>query len=123
DLSGHTFVALPAQTDRPLYRRSLPYLRLPLFADFGEVVGEDVGGPAAVGTVDHDDRLIRKIYARINLGDGGIVPVADLAEKDVRQNIWRKLDFARYTRHVVSRHDRAQHSRNMQDFDFGLRQL
>src|ERR1700687_2869102 len=44
DGSGNPFVALAAQTDRPLHAGALAHRRIPFRADLGEVVGEDVGG-------------------------------------------------------------------------------
>src|ERR1700704_4440552 len=73
--------------------------------------------------MDHDDRLIRKSNTRIRLGEGGIVPVGDLVQENISEHIRSELDFAGYSGNVVSRHDRTQESRDMEDFNFGLREL
>src|ERR1035438_3425672 len=56
--------------------------RCPGGVDAGEVVAEDVGGAAAVGAVDHGDRVGGDVGAGVERGDDGVVPSGDLAEED-----------------------------------------
>jgi hypothetical protein len=62
-------------------------LALPLRADSGEVVGEVPGGPATVAAVDGRDLQVRELDARVDLLDRIVVPLRDVAEIDVRENL------------------------------------
>src|SRR5208282_248438 len=123
NLPGYTLVAFAAHPNRPLDRCSLPDGVAPIFTDLGEIVGENEGSSAAVGAVDHDDRLVRKIDAGIGLRNGRVVPLLNLSEKNTCQSFGSELDFSADPRDVVGGHDRTQHSGDMQDLGLGLRQL
>ena len=90
----HAFVALATEAADPFHRRAFTDLRLPLRAHLGEVVGEDEGGPGAVGTVHRRDGLVGQLEARIQVRDGGVVPLLDLAEVDVGEQRAGQLELA-----------------------------
>ena len=53
---------LPPGADGPIDRGALADFVLPVIADFGEIVGPNIGGAAAVGAVNDDDVLIRERF-------------------------------------------------------------
>src|SRR6185503_17749777 len=77
DRSGNTLIALPAEPHRPLYRGGLADLNVPLLADSGKIVGPDIGGAAAIGTMDHDNIVTGKLDPGVGFGDLRIVPFGD----------------------------------------------
>ena len=54
-LRRHSLIALAAHTGRPIDRSTFAGTAGPVGADLAEVVGEDEGCSAAVGTMDNDD--------------------------------------------------------------------
>ena len=80
------FIAFATDTGRPLHGRAFADLIAPVQTHFRQVVDEVEGGAGAVGTVHHGDFLARECHARIDGGDGGIVPVGDFTEEDVGDN-------------------------------------
>jgi conjugative relaxase-like TrwC/TraI family protein len=85
-LGGHPGIALVSFPDRPAGRLAGADLGCPGRVDAGQVVGEDVGGAAAVGTVHDGDPRVREGQARVKRGDGGVVPVGDLPEVDLGEH-------------------------------------
>jgi hypothetical protein len=73
--------------------------------------------------VHHHDGFVGELDSRIVLGDGGVVPVGDLAQADVGDHLGAELQVPGDARHVVSRHHRAQHRGDVEDRDLGLAQL
>src|SRR5712692_7199280 len=57
-LARHTWVAVTAQSNRPVDGRSLADLLQPVGTDHTQVVGEAKGRTGAVSAVDHDDVLV-----------------------------------------------------------------
>ena len=49
----------------------------------GQVVGEVGGGAGVIGAVHRGDLEVRKLDARVQGRDGGVVPVGDLAAEDL----------------------------------------
>src|ERR1035441_9522742 len=66
-LSRNSFVTLATHSYLPLHRRSLPHRIGPVFADFGEIGREGDRAAAAIGAVNHDDGLVGKVDAGIDL--------------------------------------------------------
>ncbi len=109
--SGHAFVTLAASaTARPVDRGALANRALPVRADLGQVVGEDEGGARTVGAAHRQDVLARQLGVRVQCLDGGIVPLLDLAQVDVRQQFAGDGQFARLDAlQVDHRHHAADH--------------
>src|SRR5207247_5315797 len=74
---------------------------LPLRADPREIVGEVPGRPATVAAVDGGDLQIREADARVDLLDRACVPLRDVAEIDVREDLPGQLQAIRHSRYVV----------------------
>src|SRR5579863_4795869 len=68
--------------------------------------------------MDHNDRLVGQVYARIHLGDLRIVPRGNLPQKNARQSFWCEFQLCTDTRNVISRNIRSQHRGNVQDLVF-----
>src|SRR5205807_9264622 len=107
DLAGDALVAFAAQTDRPLDRRPAPDLLLPLVAHLGEIVREDIGRAAPVRPVHDDDRVPRQGHPGVGGLDSRRIPLLDLPEEDVGQDVRREAQ-RRVARQVVRGDDRAQ---------------
>ena len=124
DGARHALVAFSADAATgPLDGRVAADLIFPFRADLGEVIGEDIGRTATVGTMHDDDGLVRELDVRVGLGDRRVIPIRDLAQEDPGQRFRRELDLARYPRHVVRQNHRSQHRWEMQHLDLGIRQL
>src|SRR5690606_7436760 len=94
-VGGHALVALAADAGRPLQRGAFADLGLPVVVDLGQVVGEVEGGARTVRAVDDADLAIGQRHARVERGDGRVVPGGDLAEEDVAQQRTGQLQLAR----------------------------
>jgi hypothetical protein len=79
---GNAFVALGTDTDRPLHRRIGPDLGFPVGTDLLQIVCEVERGAGAVRAVNNRNRLRRQFCLGVQLGDRGVIPGLDLAEKD-----------------------------------------
>ena len=111
---GHALVALAADAGGPVHRGLLAHLGLPVRAHLGEVVGEDEGGAGAVGAVDDGDRPVGQGDARVELLDGGVVPLGDLAQVDVGEDGAGELELAgRDPLDVHHRHHAAHDHREL----------
>ena len=115
DLAGDALVAFAAESDRPIDGGSAADFRFPLLADFGQIVGPNVGGAAAIGTVDHDDVGGRQFHARVGFHQFRIVPFRDLAEEDSRQSFRREVEIRADAGNVIDRNVGAHHGREVQD--------
>ncbi len=60
DLAGDAFIALGAEAGGPFDGGIGADLGLPVRADLAQVIGEDVGGAAAIGAMDDDDVGVRE---------------------------------------------------------------
>ncbi len=69
----------------PLHRLAEAYLGLEIIALSGEKTAEDEVGAAAVAAVDGGDVGCRQCHVRIERGNGGVVPLSDRSEKDIRR--------------------------------------
>ena len=107
DVSGNTFVALAALAHRPLHSLAGTDLRLPVSGDLGEVVGPEERGAGTVSAVDHNDRGGRKLEARVQLRDLGVIPHLDLAEEDVGENGTGQTELASLDAGDVNNRNRA----------------
>src|SRR5206468_1987378 len=110
----NAFVALPSKTHRPADCGVRANLTLPLRADFGQIIGPDEGGAAAIGPVHDGDIGVGQVYTGIELFQGRIVPFFNLAEEDVRQDRARELELGVYALDVVSGNHAAEHSGKVQ---------
>src|SRR5690606_22124808 len=90
--------------------------------DLGQVVGEVEGGARTVRAVDDADLAVGQRHARVERGDGRVVPGGDLAEEDVAQQRTGQLQLARLQAFDVEhRHDAADGRRELAEA--GLRKL
>src|SRR5260370_1017719 len=80
---------------------------LPGWRNLGKEVGEDVGGSAATGAVDRQDRVAGKADPWVVLGDARIVPLGDVAQVDVGDYVTRKVQVLCDARNVVDRNHRT----------------
>ena len=71
----------------------------------------------------HDDILVGKSYSRIGGGDGFVIPVGDLAQKDSSQHLGCKFQLPGHAGYVVSGNIGTQHRRCVQNLDLCLFQL
>src|SRR5690606_221324 len=114
------FVALAADTGRPLHRSAFADLFLPLRADLGQVVDEIEGGTGTVGTVDDGDLPRRQLEASVERGDPWIVPLPYLAQEYVGEQGTVELQRARLdARNVHHRDDATDHRRELDQAGFG----
>ncbi len=95
----------------------LPTDGLPLGVGFAEEVGPGEGGAAAVGAMDDDDFCVGKGDAVIEFADGGVVPLADLAEIDAGENLRREAEVLTSLRKMVDGDDGADDGRELEYFD------
>src|SRR5207245_2210113 len=65
----------------------------PLGVHLRQVVREDKAGARTVSAANHGDRCVLQWYARVQGGQGGIVPLGDLAQVDVTEDMARELDL------------------------------
>ncbi len=115
DLARYALVAFAAKTDRPIDRGSAADFRFPFLADLGQIVGPDVGGAAAVGTVDHNNVSGRQFDTGVGFHQFRIVPFGDLTEEDPRQRIRREVEIRAHAGDVIDRHIGAHYRREVQD--------
>ena len=87
-------------------------LVLPFRRDFVQIVSEVEGGARAVGAMDVGDGEIGQFELRIELLDGRIVPLADLAKIDLRHSRTVEHELAGlHPRDIDDHHDAAHHHR------------
>src|SRR5262249_15547484 len=77
------------------------------FTDGKQVVGEGVGGAAALGPADHGDVKFFQLQANVTLGDERVVPGGDLAEEDAQVSFSRKAQLLGRIRDVETDDDAA----------------
>src|SRR5439155_19752889 len=87
DDARQTRRALAADAGREARLGADADLALPLRADPGEIVGEVPGRPATVAAEDGRDLQVRKLDARVDLLDRAVIPLRDVAEIDVREDL------------------------------------
>ena len=92
----------------------VPTWLLPGRADVGEVVGEVVRRPGAVGAVDDGDVLAGQVFARVELLDRRVVPVRDLAEVDLGEHRAAHTQKVAAGRVVVEDRGRCERPRDLQ---------
>src|SRR5205823_10889911 len=66
--------------------------------------------------MDDDDVGVRKLYARICLGQIWIVPFRNVAEEDTCQYLRSKLELRFHARQVISWHNRSQNRWDVKNF-------
>src|SRR6185437_5192199 len=86
-------VTLAAHARGPAHRGAFADLRFPFGARLGEIVRPDERGAGAVGAVHDADRGVGEVRAGVERGDGGVIPLRDLAEEDVREHRARELEL------------------------------
>src|SRR5262249_37188336 len=111
----HAFVALASQTHRPVDRSTFADLIFPIAADLGEIVGPNVGGAAAVGAVNDDDVIGRKIDAFVSARNGWVIPFGDAAEKNTGQRVRRKIQRFIDAGNIVGRNGCSENSGKVKD--------
>src|SRR3974390_2955727 len=84
NLSRHAFISFRSKARRPFHRGVSAYFFLPFRTHVTQEIGEDVAGPAAVGSVDHDEVGIRQLDARIEHSEFFVIPPGNLSEKNFR---------------------------------------
>src|SRR6201999_376880 len=87
DVAGDAFVAFGADAGRPFDGRAGTDLALPVCAHLRQIVCEVEGRAGTVGAAHHGDRVRRQLQVRIELLDGRIIPLGDLAEIDVGERL------------------------------------
>src|SRR5439155_4668150 len=90
----------------PLDRRVAPDLLLPVGTDAATVIGEDVTGAAAVGTMYHDQVGRWQLHPRIQAGNSRVIPFRDLPQKNSHHRRAIEFEF-RVAGQIVSDHDSA----------------
>src|SRR6202000_733848 len=69
--------------------------------------GKGEGGAAPVAAMDDDDLGVGEGDTAVGFADGGIVPLAYLAEKDAGQDLGRESEILAGLRQMVDRDDGA----------------
>src|SRR6185437_11112212 len=93
DGRGHTSVAFGTDAGFEADGGGVADFRLPVGADFRQVVGERVGVTGTVGTEDRGDLQVRELRLRVELGDLRVVPAGDRAEVDTGDDLAREVDL------------------------------
>src|SRR3569833_2840950 len=96
DQGRYTRNAFARHTSGPLHRLAFADRTVPIRADLAQIGGEDVGGSGTIGTVHWDDRNARQLYAGIKGSYRGVIPILDLAGKDVGNNRAGQLQAVRH---------------------------
>src|SRR6202012_1733749 len=106
--SGNALVALLADACWPLDRSALADLAVPVGAHLREIVGEDERRTASIRTIHRQNRLVRQADAGVVLRDAAVVPLVDLAEVDVGDDVAREVQILVDTGDVIDRDNRAE---------------
>src|SRR6266542_1635224 len=113
-LSVATRLIVAAAAGRPVDGRSPSDPRLPFLADAAEIVGEVVGGAAAVAAVDDGDVGSRNALALVELPDRRVVPLLDLPEEDVCEHRAFEPDAVRAAVEPVGDRRRREGTRDLE---------
>src|SRR5262249_37471233 len=89
-------------------------LVLPILADLRKVIGPNVCGTTALGTMQYDNRRRRKSYFRIGFAQERIIPLSNSSEIDTRENLGCEIEF-RASGKIVCWNSRAQNCRQVED--------
>ena len=122
NLPGHAFVAFASDPSRPIHGRVRAHFRLPFRADFAQVIGPNVSGPAPIRPVHDYDFLIRQFRTRIQRCDFWVIPFFNVAEKNPGNRIRIKLQRW-VSGQIVGDHIRTCHRWNVQKFPRGFAQI
>ncbi len=123
DQSGNAFVALAADADRPVDRGGHADRLLVVGRDLGKIIAPDVARARTVAAVHDGDVLARKVDAGIDGLDGRVVPLRDLAEEDIGEDLAGEAEVAAHAGNVVDGDDAAQDGREVRDAEAGRRDL
>src|SRR6185312_16702606 len=115
--------ALAAKSHRPSDGGVRANLGLPLRADLGKIIGENVSGTASIRAMDYDDWQAGKLNSGVGFGNRGVAPIGDLAEKNSCQHLRRELNTACNTRNVIGRDHGPEHCGNVENFELGFCKL
>src|SRR6185312_4430898 len=115
--------ALAAKSHRPSDGGVRANLGLPLRADLGKIIGENVSGTASIRAMDYDDWQAGKLNSGVGFGNRGVAPIGDLAEKNSCQHLRRELNTACNTGNVISGDHGPKHGGDMKDFELGFCKL
>src|SRR6202012_5986232 len=94
DQRGDAVIALAAEPERPIDRRALADIRLPVGTDLGKIIRPVERGAGAIETMDDGDRYVRQFQIGIDMLDRRIIPLPDLAEENVREQLPGEADLA-----------------------------
>src|SRR5690242_17461287 len=73
--------------------------------------------------MNDDDWLVGEVDARICLGESGIIPRRNLAQKYISEQLRRKFQLFGDAGNVICRNVSPEDGRDVQDLSFGLTQL
>src|SRR6266513_1578131 len=111
---GHTAISPAAQPDRPFDCRAFSHARLPFGTRLREIVGPVESRSGAIDTMNDRDRHVGQFQFSIDLLDRRIVPVPDLAKKNVGKQRPGKAHRARQdTFDMYHRNDAADDEREL----------
>src|SRR3954468_10375722 len=110
DAGGDAVVALGAGARRPLDRLVDAGAVLPLGRVVGEECREELRRSRLVVAVADRNRLVGYLLSRVGRGGGGVVPVLDVAEEDVRDGLAVELEPLVDALDVVGHGDGAEHA-------------
>ena len=114
DQRGDAVIAPSAHANRPLDSRALANTRLPLRADFGEIVRPVERGAGSVDAMNDGDRRVRQLQVGIDCANSWIVPGSELAEIDAREHLACEVNLARLDAvDVDDRNDTTDHDREL----------
>src|SRR5262249_10855056 len=89
----------------------------PVLANLRQKVRKNVGGTAAVTTVDHYDIRVRQLYARIQFGELSVIPLGDFSQKDLSQHRPGEFQLSGYSGNVVGGNHCSQSRGNMEHLE------
>ena len=123
DHARDTLITLLSNAQRPFNGSGRADLLLELRAHLAQVVREDIVCARSVRTIDRKDGVVGKVHAGVVPCDTGIVPLGDLAQVNVGDNVSGELEFRIDAWQVVRGNNCAEHGRNVKQLLLGLRQL
>src|SRR5262249_3934714 len=116
-------VTLTTKSNGPVHGLSVTDRRLPICADLAQIVREDERRARSVRSVSDVDSAVRKSCSGIESADLLIVPIRNLAEKDVGNEWAGEVQSRSQARNVVGDALRADHDGNVKNWSAGGRHL
>ena len=113
-VGGDAGIALAAHAVRPVDRRVGADLAGPFRVHLAEIVGEVEGGARTIGAMHGQDRGGWQVQLRVQRLDSRIIPLGDLAQKDLGQRLAVQHHLAGSNAgQVDDRHDGDDHLREL----------